>query len=152
MESDQCKAIIPLWERLATVSEFSFNASNGPGSATDWRGHGRGRIEVERGEWQLLFRECALFTSSDGHKIEMQNAYRWTLLPESLRLEHLRRGEPLLLFELQPVTEHGFRSVQPHLCGDDTYSAELLLGKSELELIWQIHGPRKNERLHYHYW
>lgn len=152
MDSGQNQALAQLWKRLAKVREFSFNASNGPGSATDWRGHGRGSIGVELDERRLLFRERAVFTSSDGHRVEMQNTYRWTLLPEAVRLEHLRRGEPVLLFELQPVTGHGFRSTQPHLCGDDTYSAELLVGKSELELIWQIHGPRKNERLHYHYW
>ncbi|MCW8126782.1 DUF6314 family protein [Microbulbifer halophilus] len=152
MDSDWQKVLAQLWRRLAGVREFSFTASNGPGSATDWRGHARGSVELEAGERRLLFRERAAFTSSGGHKVEMQNLYRWTLLPESLRLEHLRRGEPVLLFELQPVTEHGFRSVQPHLCGEDVYSAELLVGKSQLELIWQIHGPRKNERLHYHYW
>lgn len=152
MGSGQYRVIAQLWQRLAKVTEFSFTASNGPGSATDWRGHGRGSVEVERGEGGLLFRERAAFTSSDGRKVEMQNAYRWTLLPESLRLEQLRRGEPVLLFELEPVTEHGFRSARPHLCREDSYSAELLLRKGELEMIWQIRGPRKNERLHYHYW
>ncbi|GAA5525175.1 hypothetical protein Maes01_01740 [Microbulbifer aestuariivivens] len=159
-------AIEDLWQRLAKVAEFSFTASNGPGSATDWRGHARGTVAVERegsradeaGAPQgdrlprLLFREQAKFTSSDGRELEMQNCYRWTRLPGSLRLEHLRRDEPVLLFELQPVTRHGFRSAEAHLCGADTYTAELLMRGSELELIWQIHGPRKNERLHYHYW
>ena len=134
------------------MTEFSFTATNGPGSATDWRGHGRGTVAVEQVDQALLFRESALFTSSDGHKVELQNRYRWSRLPQSLQLAHLRRGEPVLLFELEPVTEHGFRSVQPHLCGADTYSAELLLHKTQLEMIWHIRGPRKNEQLHYHYW
>lgn len=146
------RAVGILWERLAKVSQFSFTASNGPGSATDWRGHGRGTVSVERDDGRLLFREQARFTSSDGHRLEMQNCYRWTRLPGSLRLEHLRRHAPVLLFELEPVTEHGFREVEPHLCGADTYRAQLLLRRSQLELIWQIRGPRKNERLHYHYW
>ncbi|UHQ56946.1 MULTISPECIES: DUF6314 family protein [Microbulbifer] len=146
------RAIDSLWERLAKISEFSFTASNGPGSATDWRGHARGSVAAERDDSRILFRERARFTSSDGRELDMQNCYRWTRLPGSLRLEHLRRSEPVLLFELQPVTEHGFREVQPHLCGADTYTAQLLLRKGQLELIWQIHGPHKNEQLHYHYW
>lgn len=150
MDSDQ--AIAQLWLRLARVTEFSFNASNGPGSATDWRGHGRGSVEVQANEEQLQFHEAAHFTHSDGRRVELQNRYRWTLLPESVRLEHLRRDEPVLLFELQSVTEHGFRQVAAHICGRDKYTAELLLHNGEIELIWQIHGPRKNERLHYHYW
>lgn len=152
MSSAASNVIAALWDRLAKVTEFSFTASNGLGSATDWRGHGRGTVLVERGEQQLLFRESASFTSSGGHEVALQNSYRWTRLPQSLQLEHLRREEPVLLFELEPVTEHGFRAVQPHLCGEDTYTAELLLRKSEMELIWQIHGPHKNELLHYHYW
>ncbi|WP_091510705.1 DUF6314 family protein [Microbulbifer yueqingensis] len=152
MGSAASRAIEALWGRLAKVSEFSFTASNGPGSATDWRGHARGSVLAERDDGHLLFREQALFTSSEGRKLDMQNTYRWTRLPGSLRLEHLRRSEPVLLFELEPVTGQGFREVQPHQCGPDTYTAELLLRRNQLELIWQIHGPRKNERLHYHYW
>ncbi|MFC6633276.1 DUF6314 family protein [Microbulbifer taiwanensis] len=152
MASDQGRAIAQLWARLVKVTEFSFTASNGPGSATDWRGHARGSVGVVAGERQLVFAEAAHFTHSDGREVELQNRYRWTLLAESVRLEHLRRDEPVLLFELQPVTEHGFRQAAAHVCGRDKYTAELLLHKNELELIWQIHGPRKNERLHYHYW
>jgi hypothetical protein len=150
--SESQRALATLWARLARVTEFSFTASNGPGSATDWHGHGRGSVQVDSVEDQLLFHETAHFTGTEGAALEMQNCYRWTLLADGVRLEHLRRSEPVLLFELQPVTAHGFRSAQPHLCGRDSYSAELLLHKTELELIWQIHGPRKNERLHYHYW
>jgi hypothetical protein len=145
-------AISRLWSRLARVNQFSFTASNGPGSQTDWRGHGKGAVEVEPGERHLLFHEQAQFTGGDGRKISMQNRYRWTRLENSLRLEHLRRRQPVLLFELQPVTASGFREVEAHLCAADTYSAELLLRKAEIELIWQIQGPRKNECLHYHYW
>jgi len=134
------------------VRAFSFNASNGPGSQTNWRGHGRGEVSVEFFGAHILFAEQALFTDADGHKIELQNRYRWTRCVDHIRLEHLRREEPVLLFGLAPVTEHGFRHVQPHLCGKDTYTAELILHSDEIELIWHIHGPRKNERLHYHYW
>ncbi|WP_323846644.1 DUF6314 family protein [Microbulbifer magnicolonia] len=152
MADNQNKALAQLWQRLGKVTEFSFTASNGPGSATDWRGHARGSVTLEAEDSQLIFAESAHFTHSDGREVDMQNHYRWTLLQDSVRLEHLRREEPVLLFELQPVTAHGFRQVAPHICGKDKYTAELLLHGNEIELIWQIHGPRKNERLHYHYW
>ncbi|SEA09868.1 DUF6314 family protein [Microbulbifer marinus] len=152
MTDNHAKALTQLWCRLARVTAFSFTASNGPGSTTDWRGHARGTVELADNGQQLLFLESAHFTHSDGREMDMRNRYRWTLLPDSVRLEHLRRAEPVLLFELQPVTAHGFRQVAPHLCGADEYTAELLLHANEIELIWQIHGPRKNERLHYHYW
>ncbi|MEW5248354.1 DUF6314 family protein [Microbulbifer sp. 2201CG32-9] len=152
MGDDQRRALACLWQCLGRVSEFSFTASNGPGSATDWHGHGRGQVVAETAASQLLFEESAHFTHSDGRRVKMQNRYRWTLLQDSLKLEHLRRAVPVLLFELAPVTAHGFRQVTPHHCGRDTYTAELLLHRPDIELIWQIQGPHKNERLHYHYW
>lgn len=145
-------ALEQLWARLAKITAFSFSASNGPGSKTNWRGHGRGDVEATANDNSIVFAEQAAFTDGDGHKIQLQNRYRWTRCADSIRLEHLRREEPVLLFSLAPVTEHGFREVAAHHCGDDVYTAELLLHQDQLELIWQIHGPRKNERLHYHYW
>ncbi|WP_288131496.1 DUF6314 family protein [Microbulbifer sp.] len=145
-------ALARLWARLGKITAFSFSASNGPGSKTNWRGHGRGEVAVTSDEGNLIFSEQAEYTDGDGHKIRLQNCYRWSRDDTAIRLEHLRREEPVLLFSLAPVTEHGFREVAAHHCGDDIYTAELLLHKDQLELIWQIHGPRKNERLHYHYW
>ncbi|QIL91208.1 hypothetical protein GNX18_16550 [Microbulbifer sp. SH-1] len=145
-------ALAQLCERLKKVRAFSFNASNGPGSQTNWRGHGRGEVEVTSFGAHILFAERAKFTDADGHKIDLQNTYRWTRCVDFVRLEHLRREEPVMLFNLVPVTEHGFRHQSPHLCGEDTYTADLILHPDEIELIWQIDGPRKNERLHYHYW
>nr|WP_255771868.1 DUF6314 family protein [Microbulbifer guangxiensis] len=100
----------------------------------------------------MLFDETAKFTRSDGRTVSMRNRYRWGRLDDRVRLEHQRREEPVLLFELAPVTAQGLRQVAPHLCGADTYAADLLLHGSEIELIWTITGPRKEERLHYHYW
>ncbi|WP_153039108.1 DUF6314 family protein [Microbulbifer sp. Q7] len=145
-------ALAQLVARLQKVRAFSFTASNGPGSKTNWRGHGRGDVTVTSCGAHTLFAERAEFTDADGHKIDLQNTYRWTRCPAVVRLEHLRRAQPVLLFNLAPMTEHGFRHQAPHLCGEDTYTADLILHADEIELIWQIHGPRKNERLHYHYW
>ncbi|AOS95929.1 hypothetical protein AUP74_00458 [Microbulbifer aggregans] len=149
---DQKKVIEALWSRLAKVTEFSFTASNSAGSATDWHGHGRGKVAVSRCGDLLLFEEEAQFTRSDGRTLPMRNRYRWGRLEDRVRLEHQRREDPVLLFELAPVTVHGLRQVTPHLCGADTYTADLLFHGSEIELIWAISGPRKAERLHYHYW
>lgn len=146
------EALTQLIDRLKKVRAFSFSASNGPGSQTNWRGHGTGEVETTFAGAHILFAERAQFTDADGHKIALENCYRWTRCFDFVRLEHLRREEPVMLFNLVSVTDHGFRHQTPHLCGADTYTAELLLHSDEIELIWQIHGPRKNERLHYHYW
>lgn len=152
MSNEQGRVLARLWERLAKVREFSFTASNGPGSRTDWHGHGRGKVAVALEGGQLLFAETARFTAHEGAALELQNCYRWTLLEERLRLEQLRRRQPVGLLELQSVTANGFRQIEEHRSAGNRCSAELLLHKSEIELIWQIRGPRRNECLHYHYW
>ena len=146
------QALEQLWARLQKITAFSFTASNGPGSKTNWRGHGRGDVVATLDGRQVTFDEQAEYTDGDGHKIQLQNRYRWTLDDDSIQLAHLRRAEPVFLFALAPVTEHGFRERKVHHCGDDIYTAELLMHPDQLELIWHIEGPRKNERLHYHYW
>ncbi|WP_460803743.1 DUF6314 family protein [Microbulbifer agarilyticus] len=145
-------ALAKLCARLSKVREFSFNASNGPGSTTNWRGHGRGEVAVSNYGAHSLFVEQAKFADVDGKKIALQNRYRWTRCVEFVRLEHLQDGSPSLLFDFTPVTPHGFRHQNEHRYGDDIYTADLILHPDEIELIWQIHGPQKNERLHYHYW
>ncbi|CAJ1869701.1 hypothetical protein LMBIIBHN_04320 [Aeromonas salmonicida] len=51
------------------------------------------------------------------------------------------------------VTDHqgGWLTAEPHLCGQDHYSAELTESDSGFLLSWEITGPRKNERLSYRY-
>lgn len=145
-------ALAKLCARLAKVRSFSFNASNGPGSATNWRGHGRGDVAVENFGAHTVFNEQAKFTDVDGHKVALNNCYRWTRCVDFVRLEHVQDEQSMLLFNFVPLTAHGFRHQNAHQCGADTYTADLILHTDEIELIWQIHGPQKNERLHYHYW
>ena len=46
MMAEMEAAIQRLWARLPQVGAFSFTASNGEGSATDWNGRGEGRVQV----------------------------------------------------------------------------------------------------------
>ncbi|WP_157520124.1 hypothetical protein [Microbulbifer agarilyticus] len=147
-------ALAKLCARLSRVHEFSFNASSGLGSKTDWRNHGRGEVEVSSYGAHSLFTEQMKRADKDveGWDVALQHRYRWTRCVNFVRLEHLRDGWPCLLFDFTPATAHGFRHQNEHRYGEDIYTADLILHADEIELIWQIHGPQNNARLHYHYW
>ncbi len=79
--------------------------------------------------------------------------YRWTRVGDLPRLEHHRFGadNPVNLFDLALTGEREWRSISPHLCGEDCYSAVLLVGDEEIVLRWSVEGPRKREAIEYHY-
>ena len=70
-----------------------------------------------------------------------------------MRLEHLRFGEdhPVYLFDLGPAGEREWRSVSPHLCGEDCYAAVLTVRDDGIVLRWSVDGPRKQEAIEYTY-
>ncbi len=144
-------AIQRLWEGLPQIGAFAFEASNGAGSATDWRGSGEGSVQVtdHLGGW--LFAEQGRYTTPHGRVLTMHNRFWWQRGEQGIRLSHLRYEQPVVLFELLPQTDGRWLTAEPHLCGQDHYSAELMPSEGGFLLGWQITGPRKNERLSYRY-
>jgi hypothetical protein len=143
----------PLWNRLRLVRLLSFLARSR--SRTAWTGTGVGTVELRRiGDGVVVWHEQGSWRPEDGPKdIRFTNVYRWTLLDDLLRLEHLRFGEsnPVHLFDLAQVGEWEWRPASPHLCREDCYSAVLLLCESAIVLRWSIDGPRKQEKIEYEY-
>jgi hypothetical protein len=89
----------------------------------------------------------------DNQKISFTNVLRWTLHPDTLSLEHLRLGyeNPVYLLHLAP-TKHGcLDTIDPHLCKQDSYSAQAFLNQEGIHLFWTIQGPSKNETIYSHY-
>ncbi|MGE6108855.1 DUF6314 family protein [Aeromonas sobria] len=144
-------AIQRLWERLPQIGSFAFEASNGAGSATDWCGRGEGEVRVTDHQGGWLFDEQGRYTTPHGKVLAMHNRFWWRHSDRGIRLAHLRYGQPVELFELLPQGEDRWLTAEPHLCGQDHYSAELILREDGFLLAWQIRGPRKNERLGYRY-
>lgn len=144
-------AIQRLWERLPQIGSFAFEASNGAGSATDWCGRGEGEVRVTDHQGGWLFDEQGRYTTPHGKVLAMHNRFWWRHSDRGIHLAHLRYGQPVELFELLPQGEDRWLTAEPHLCGQDHYSAELTLREDGFLLAWQIRGPRKNERLGYRY-
>ncbi|MFA7822452.1 DUF6314 family protein [Aeromonas dhakensis] len=140
-----------LWRQLPQIGAFAFSASNGAGSATDWSGSGEGEVVVTDHQGGWLFVEMGRYTTPHGRVLTMHNRFWWQRGEQGIRLSHLRYEQPVVLFELLPQTDGRWLTAEPHLCGQDHYSAELTPTGDGFLLGWQITGPRKNERLSYRY-
>jgi hypothetical protein len=102
----------------------------------------------------MTFHEQGLWRPEGGERdICFHNVYRWTAVGETVRLEHLRFGadNPVVLFDLAPAGDREWRSVSPHLCGEDCYAAVLILRGDSLVVRWSIDGPQKQESIEYLY-
>ena len=140
-----------LWRQLPQIGAFAFSASNGAGSATDWSGSGEGEVVVTDHQGGWLFVETGRYTTPHGRVLTMHNRFWWQRGEQGIRLSHLRYEQPVVLFELLPQTDGRWLTAEPHLRGQDHYSAELTPTGDGFLLGWQITGPRKNERLSYRY-
>jgi hypothetical protein len=142
-----------LWAQLGRVRSLSFVACSE--SKTGWNGEGRGTVEVrKRGEGVMTFHEQGTWRTQRGERqIRFTNVYRWSLIGDLVRLEHLRFGEvsPVHLFDLVQAGDWEWRSVSPHLCGEDCYAAVLLVRDDVVIVRWSIDGPRKKESIEYLY-
>ncbi|QDT40038.1 hypothetical protein Pan241w_00910 [Gimesia alba] len=144
-----------LWNRLAAVTSLTFTAQSFD-SGSGWNGTGKGTVEIEHSTPEsMLFHESGLWTQQAGKELHFTNVYRWSAYPDQkrLRLEHLRFGtmHPVYLFELQQITATRWESVEPHVCREDLYSANLSLENALLSLDWTVKGATKNERISYVY-
>jgi hypothetical protein len=141
-----------LWECLHRVRFLRFVArSAGP---TGWNGVGVGVVAVgSPTDSTLTFTESGSWRPEVGRETRFRNVFRWSLVgPRSVRLEHLRFGaeHPVYLFDLEAVGS-SWSSVLPHLCREDSYSAELQVQKWGILLCWTVVGPGKQERIEYEY-
>jgi hypothetical protein len=142
-----------VWSLLWTIRTVSFTSHSEAG--TGWDGTGDGVVELRSPAPDvLIFDESGRWQSHHhGRSTRFANVFRWTRLPSSLSLEHLRFGadRPVFLFDLAPGEDGLWRDVTPHLCGEDCYSGTLKADGKELIVEWSIRGPRKRESIRYVY-
>jgi len=152
-------SIDTLWKHLRGISRFEYTSKPGDKSLMSWAGSGRGEVIVTELDNELYFTESGRFTlAGSDQALEMQNEFIWQRLSETeLRLEHSRfgRDKRVHLFDMEPVngfaTTNEWRSITPHLCGDDIYSGHLQVIGERVHFSWSIVGPKKDENLFYIY-
>jgi hypothetical protein len=140
---------------LRRVRSLRFDAQSG--AATGWDGVGTGSVAVsEPGAGVVVFTEHGTWQPSAPGRpaIAFNNAFRWSVAGDALRLEHLRFGpdHPVLLFDMAPGADGLWQEVSPHQCREDCYTASLGVEGGQLVVAWSIIGPRKRESVRYTYW
>lgn len=148
--------ITSLIERLASIWKLSYQSAS-TGQKSGWAGSGTGLVRAENAcSGVLMFHEEGTWKSVDGREFHFTNVYRWTAVLDDnrIRLEHLRFGpeNPVYLFDMKPIGRAQWTSVQPHMCREDCYEAEMKIGTESVELCWRIRGPEKQETIRYTYW
>jgi Family of unknown function (DUF6314) len=137
---------------LIRVQTISFIARSG--KPNGWNGQGRGIVETATTTaGAVTFGESGVWRSVDGNESRFRNTFRWSVIDNLVRLEHLRFGEgnPVHLFDLAQVGEQEWKSASPHLCRDDCYAAVLLILEDCIEVRWSIDGPKKQQAIEYVY-
>ena len=145
--------------RLSQVASLSFTAKSQ--ANTGWQGVGNGQVMVSEPALKtVVFHETGTWQPSDERQgtFDFSNVFRWSVVGESLRLEHLRFGvdNPVRLFDMVCHADGIWREVSPHECGADLYAATLAVigdiqNASRIQVAWSIIGPRKQESIEYCY-
>lgn len=147
-------AVSRLWEQLGGISQLSFVARSGNGTA-GWNGSGTGTVLVQQHPGVIVFRESGSWQTATGQNLTFRNVFRWTLDPRGghTQLEHLRYGEkqPVFLFDLIAMSDTALASAEPHRCVADIYTSRLLLHSHGFSLDWYIQGAKKDEHICYQY-
>lgn len=141
------------WKRAMQVRSFSFQAVPGDHSKTGWQGIGEGTVEViSQNPEHCRFMEKGQFSSAGGGVVDFRNQYIWQSRENGIDVFHQRFRDPRFLVHLVAKAEDDvITSVEPHLCGKDAYWLEVRLKDAGFSAIWDIQGPRKDERLYYEY-
>ncbi|MEZ5315598.1 MAG: DUF6314 family protein [Chlamydiales bacterium] len=140
-----------VWKKLQMTREVIFQFYSRKS-----KGVGKGLVTISyHGDIHCIFHERGSWQSNNHQEFNFRNVFRWTLnrFEGLLTLEHLRFGEkhPVFLFHLTPVNENTLESLHTHVCGKDTYFGKMTLLPPNLELIWRILGPKKNDKIRYTY-
>jgi len=103
-------------------------------------------LEVTRpDDFSIITEELGGWVNMEGQKVVSKNVYKWTAQSDSiLKLEHLRFGEEKPIFLVSFYNEKNilWKSLKPHICQQDIYSAEIVISHSNVKLIWSIETPK----------
>jgi len=126
-------------------------------ASTGWDGIGKGMVSVsEPAHGVIVFKESGSWQPSAANLISFRfnNTFRWSLVGELLRLEHLRLGpdSPVHLFDLASGEKGVWQAISPHQCREDCYTASLRVMEEQLLVAWNVVGPTKMESIKYTYW
>lgn len=140
------------WNRLKQIRHLRYVAK----AQIGWERKGNGVVQVNaESSSSIIFSEKGVWEGLNNEEIAFSNIYRWSLRLEEgvISLEHLRHGwnHPVFLFHLQPAGKDSLKSVNPHVCLEDSYFGRIFFNERFVHLNWRVMGPKKNEEIDYYY-
>lgn len=149
--NEEGRLMVKVWDQLKSVKQMTLLATSRSHTSNLWSRKGSGKVDSILDGNVLTFREQGEWTADDGLHMSYRNTYRWTWhwREEMLSLEHLRRGDrhPVFLFYLTEGEDNLLESLNPHLCGDDTYFGWMQYNPLFLQMHIRTLGPVKNEKV-----
>ena len=150
-EEKSLELLEKIWSQLKTISQVTLIINSLSRNVKQWTQKGKGIVITSRHENSITFQEEGQWQN----RINYRNSFRWTWNRDKMMisLEHLRFGEknPILLFHLIPFEKNLLKSINPHLCGNDTYHGSLHYNELFLKMHIRTIGPSKNEKADYIY-
>lgn len=143
---------VDILERFRSVRTVRFVSKSH--SETGWSGSGFGVVKVSEPALNVLrFEESGTWKPTGSKEMRFTNVFRWSLVEDRLRLEHLRFGadHPVFLFEMAVGADGIWQETDPHPCRDDCYRASLRLAEDEVFVSWLVRGPKRDEIIEYTY-
>lgn len=143
--------LMDAWQCLRAVRSLRFSAKSND-RTSGWEGVGTGTVNVTvTGNSAITFTEHGTWARDSGKQFDFHNIYRWAFDWDAgaIRLEHLRHdpNRPVFLLDLAPTDEAAFKSVSPHRCGEDFYTATVKFGDDVIDLHWHVKGPKKDAEI-----
>lgn len=138
-----------MWNRLGQVKCFTLHVYR---ECAQWEGKGD-IIVIKESPSVLVFQETGSWVTGSDQIATFHNRLRlkWNRAQETISIEHLRLHTPVFLVDLVATQDNLMTSMTPHLCGSDTYQAQITWDADAISLNWQVIGQKKNERIEYRY-
>ena len=137
---------------------MTFTAQSLRGSRMNWNGQAKASVTVNtqtstQGNIIYLFEKGQFCPDATTSAIPFSNTFKLVCRSDSIVFYHERFGadNPVWLFDLVATDHNTLKNKTIHQCAQDQYSVLVTLNEKNIEMMWQIHGPKKNEKIHYHY-
>ena len=143
---------VEIWQRFREVVALRFVSKSHTGIG--WSGVGSGVVKVSEPAPDVLrFEESGSWRQEGGKQLRFTNVFRWSLVEDRFRLEHLRFGadNPVFLFEMCCDADGVWHEIAPHPCRDDCYRASLRVANEQIFVSWRVRGPKRDEVIDYVY-
>ena len=137
---------------------MTFMSQSLTGSLMNWNGRAKATIDVQSvdtcsGKIIHLFEKGQFCSDCSDSSFPFSNTFKLVCQSDTIAFYHERFGaqNPVWLFDLVAISHNTLINKAVHQCVQDQYTVLITLNEKDIEMQWNIIGPRKNEKINYHY-